>query len=248
MPDGGYFIQRTRDRYLIFDCGPLGDGGHGHYDALSFEAWTGDRPLVMDPGRYTYAERPNCATGSAAPRRTTRSPSTGRTRRRTRVVVRRCRARRPPSSATRAPTTWTSSRARSTSPCYEAVHRRRVILVRGAYWLVEDTLTGERSHRYDLYWHLPPDAQDLTHTLGGARRRARPDDRDPRRALGRPRGRLDQPRVRRQARRAGRPRDRGRRPRALRHPARPARAGRPRAHLRRDGDALLVGDDRIVLP
>ena len=55
-PDGGYFVQRTSDRYLIFDCGPLGDGGHGHYDALSIEAWAGERPLVIDPGRYTYAE------------------------------------------------------------------------------------------------------------------------------------------------------------------------------------------------
>ena len=43
-------------RYLIFDCGPLGDGGHGHYDLLSVEAWDGARPLVLDPGRFTYAE------------------------------------------------------------------------------------------------------------------------------------------------------------------------------------------------
>ena len=56
FPDGGYFVQRAGDRYLIFDCGPLGDGGHGHYDALSIEAWAGDRALVIDPGRFTYAE------------------------------------------------------------------------------------------------------------------------------------------------------------------------------------------------
>src|SRR3954454_7154631 len=56
FPAGGYFVQRERDRFLIFDCGPLGDGGHGHYDALSVEAWAGERPLVMDAGRYTYAE------------------------------------------------------------------------------------------------------------------------------------------------------------------------------------------------
>jgi hypothetical protein len=42
------------------------------------------------------------------------------------------------------------------SPVYEAVHRRRVILVDGDHWIVEDRLTGERSHRYDLRWHLPP--------------------------------------------------------------------------------------------
>ena len=67
---GGYFTRRAGDRFLIFDCGPLGDGGHGHYDVLSVEAWAGDRPLVLDPGRYTYAE-PGAA-GSGARRRTTR--------------------------------------------------------------------------------------------------------------------------------------------------------------------------------
>ena len=59
FPDGGYFTQRSgweRRRFLIFDCGPLGDGGHGHYDLLSFEACAGGRPLVVDPGRYTYAD------------------------------------------------------------------------------------------------------------------------------------------------------------------------------------------------
>src|SRR5262249_62133005 len=67
-PDGGYFIQRERDRYLIFDCGPLGDGGHGHYDALHVEAWAGDRALVLDPGRHTYPEplRRRCR-GTPAP-------------------------------------------------------------------------------------------------------------------------------------------------------------------------------------
>src|ERR1051325_757405 len=54
--DGGYFVQRAGSLYLIFDCGPLGDGGHGHYDALSIEAWSGESPLVLDPGRFTYAE------------------------------------------------------------------------------------------------------------------------------------------------------------------------------------------------
>ena len=57
---GGYYVQRgawnglirrrPRLRHLIFDCGPIGDGGHGHYDLLSIDAWAG-RPLVVDPGR-----------------------------------------------------------------------------------------------------------------------------------------------------------------------------------------------------
>ena len=53
FPDGGYHVQRSgwdpEARFLIFDCGPLGDGGHGHYDLLSFEAHAHGRPLVRRP-------------------------------------------------------------------------------------------------------------------------------------------------------------------------------------------------------
>jgi uncharacterized heparinase superfamily protein len=66
FPLGGYFVQRSGwgqagcamadERYLIFDCGPLGDGGHGHYDALNVEIAAAGGPLVMDPGRYTYCD------------------------------------------------------------------------------------------------------------------------------------------------------------------------------------------------
>ena len=62
FPDGGYHVQRSgwdpEARFLIFDCGPLGDGGHGHYDLLSFEAHADGRPLVLDPGRGSYSEAP----------------------------------------------------------------------------------------------------------------------------------------------------------------------------------------------
>jgi hypothetical protein len=44
------------------------------------------------------------------------------------------------------------------SPCYEAVHRRRVVFVADEYWLIEDRLVGGRPHRYDLRFHLAPEA------------------------------------------------------------------------------------------
>ena len=40
----------------MFDCGPLGEGNHGHLDCLSFELAAHGRSLVVDPGRYTYSE------------------------------------------------------------------------------------------------------------------------------------------------------------------------------------------------
>src|SRR4051812_14027556 len=166
FPDGGYFVQRARDRYLIFDCGPLGDGGHGHYDALSVEACAGDRPLVMDPGRYTYAEgNPNWRhwfRGTAAHNTVTVDGAD-------QTPYARSRSSLPSARATFVGRTREDGLDVLTgevrSPVYEAVHRRRVILVDGAYWIVEDRLRGERSHRYDLRWHLPPEAQGMTRAL-----------------------------------------------------------------------------------
>src|SRR5207249_1589723 len=66
FPDGGYHILRSGwgngsepfedERYLVFDCGPLGRGNHGHLDLLSFEMAAYGQSLVVDPGRYVYDE------------------------------------------------------------------------------------------------------------------------------------------------------------------------------------------------
>ena len=64
FPVGGYHVQRSGwgdrgrpyadERFGLLDCGPIGDGGHGHYDQLSVELYAAGRALVVDPGRYTY--------------------------------------------------------------------------------------------------------------------------------------------------------------------------------------------------
>jgi uncharacterized heparinase superfamily protein len=57
FPDGGVYVMRHRDTHVFIDCGPLGlagRGGHGHNDALSFEAWLAGAPLVIDRGSYVY--------------------------------------------------------------------------------------------------------------------------------------------------------------------------------------------------
>ena len=132
-------IQRAGDRYLIFDCGPLGDGGHGHYDALSVEAWAGERALVMDPGRFTYAEgEPNLRhwfRGTAAHNTVTR--------RRRRPDAVRARAllaaeRRGDVPRPRAPATGSTSsrrgpqpRLRGRPPAARGLRRRRLLDDRG---------------------------------------------------------------------------------------------------------------------
>lgn len=57
FPQGGIYVMRGTDHHVFIDCGPLGlagRGGHGHNDALSFEAWLSGAPLVIDRGSFVY--------------------------------------------------------------------------------------------------------------------------------------------------------------------------------------------------
>ncbi|MEQ8661996.1 MAG: heparinase II/III-family protein, partial [Gammaproteobacteria bacterium] len=66
FPAAGYYVLRSGWRaeglpyqqasHVVFDCGPVGRGNHGHLDALSFEYFAGGQALVVDPGRCTYDE------------------------------------------------------------------------------------------------------------------------------------------------------------------------------------------------
>ena len=172
FPDGGYFMQRSGwgagttafgdERYLIFDCGPVGDGGHGHYDALSVEIAANGAPIVVDPGRFTYAEAPphwrRWFKGTAAHNTVTidgvdQTPyRSGKPKGDTASSHLLQRATVP-----RLDVLWGQTR----SPSYEVVHRRRVLFVDGTYWLIEDELDGDRPHHYQLRLHLTPDQQDV---------------------------------------------------------------------------------------
>ena len=177
FPDGGYHVQRSGwatgdEAFLIFDCGALGDGGHGHYDVLSVEAVAGGRPLVMDPGRYTYAEGdPNWRhwfKGTAA-------HNTVVVDGRDQVPYRRGK----PARGTH-PQAQLLSRDSAPgldvlagevrSVCYDAVHVRRVAFVADSFWIIEDELQAPSRHRYDLRHHLAPEAQDqvVLRSAGGA--------------------------------------------------------------------------------
>ena len=151
----------------VFDCGPLGDGGHGHYDLLSVELFAAGRPLVVDPGRGSYSEAPpnlrRWFRGTAAHNTVCvdgldQTPYT-RTRPKGPVAEGRFLGR-----ATARGRDALAGEARS--PAYDAVHRRRVTLVEGRRWLIEDQLSATAPHRYDLRFHLPPDAQDAARVDG----------------------------------------------------------------------------------
>jgi hypothetical protein len=174
FPQGGYFVQRSpwdaaaphTSRHLIFDCGAPGDGGHGHYDLLGIDVWAG-RPLLVDPGRYTYAE------GDPNWRRWFKSTAAHNT-----VTVDgldqmpyRCGKPRGPLAVARllrlahAPL-FDVVGGEAQSPCYDAIHRRHVCFVAHDYWIVVDELRSETTHTYELRYHLSPEADGSTRISG----------------------------------------------------------------------------------
>jgi Heparinase II/III-like protein/Heparinase II/III N-terminus len=176
---GGYHFQRSGwgegerafsdERFLVLDCGPLGDGGHGHYDLLSVEIAADGRPLVIDPGRHTYSEEPpnlrRWFKGTAA-HNTVCVDGLDQT------PYRRGKPKGPVAEG-RLLHRHTSDRldmlvAQAISPVYDSVHTRRVLFVNGEYWLIEDRLEGARPHRFDLRFHLTPAAQGQTVVDGAA--------------------------------------------------------------------------------
>ena len=169
FPDGCYFIQRSgwgnggtkfkNEKYLVFDCGPLGDGGHGHYDFLNVEIAANGRSLIVDPGRFTYGEDESSwrwrFKGTAA-------HNTVCVDDRDQVEYRRGKPKGPLAHACLVER-FTSPGfdmlcGEVRSPSYEAVHTRRIFFVAGEYWLIVDSLRGEVPHKYDLRFHLTPDA------------------------------------------------------------------------------------------
>ena len=175
--DGGYHIQRSgwgkgqipfkQEGFLIFECGPLGDGGHGHYDMLSVEIAARGKSLIIDPGRYTYSEHPpnfrHWFKGTAA-HNTVCIDGLDQ------VAYRRGKPKKPLPQA-RLIERWSAPGfdllcGTAQSPCYEVVHTRRIFYIADEYWIIFDSLAGERPHRFDLRFHLSPEAWDRVHIVG----------------------------------------------------------------------------------
>ncbi len=160
---GGYEFWRAdwssaASAWGVFDCGPIGDGGHGHYDQLSVELFDGPRALVVDPGRYTYADDGpdgwrHWFKGTAAHNTLmvdgldhvafrTGKPKGDRSEAR---LLQRSRV---------AGLDVATGEVRSSR--YEAVHVRSVALVDNSYWVIRDRVFADRCHRYEMRWHLDP--------------------------------------------------------------------------------------------
>lgn len=169
FPDGGYYIQRSgwgdkatdfrNEKYLIFDCGPIGDGGHGHYDLLNIEVAANGQPLIIDPGRFTYGEDEaqwrHRFKGTAA-------HNTVCVDGLDQVRYRRGKPKGPLAHGRLLERVTTPDFdmlcGEAQSPAYEVVHTRRIFFIAGEYWLVVDSLRGDVPHTSDLRFHLTPAA------------------------------------------------------------------------------------------
>ncbi|MDQ6651821.1 MAG: heparinase II/III family protein [Acidobacteriota bacterium] len=161
--DGGYYVMRdgwTRTaNYLLLDCGPHGVGncGHAHADALSFELAARGKTVLVDPGTYTYTaskEMRDWFRGSLAHNTLTVD----------------CQS----SSVPAGPFSWTTTArcqaqswiSRERFDYFEGkhdgyqrlatpvAHSRAVLFLKNDYWVIRDRVESECEHRYDLLFHF----------------------------------------------------------------------------------------------
>lgn len=191
--DSGYTVIRSHwgegaadfadAQYLVFDSGPLGEGNHGHFDALSFELAAYGRSLIVDPGRYTYSEAVNPADGvnwrvrfrSTAAHNTVCVDGLPQTRYLPKAIKDasrhatgsvRHKISGPPAEAKLVERFHAPQldllHGRVVSHAYDAVHERCMVFVDRRYWIVADWLRADAEHDYTLTFQLGARAQDCS--------------------------------------------------------------------------------------
>ncbi len=167
---GGYYTMRSgwgdnaesfaNERYLIFDCGPVGAGNHGHLDLLNIEMAAYGQSLVVDPGRYTYDESGNINWRVLF--RGTRYHNT--------VVVDGMNQTQYEFHKQKFKITgqhpdfqlkafvsrpgFDYAHGVAISHEYPVCHERKIMFIEGTYWLICDRLIADDSHNYELLFHL----------------------------------------------------------------------------------------------
>lgn len=168
FPEGGYTVMRSSGRseeqLLLLDHGPLGYlsiAAHGHADCLSLVMHLAGRPVLVDPGTYTYHEQPAWRAyfrGSLAHNTVSvdgehQSVMTGPT-----MWGRRAHGRRRQ---------WVTRDAfdyvEAEQDGYQRLagrplHRRTVFHRRSGATFVVDQVMGDGTHGAELTWHLPAGA------------------------------------------------------------------------------------------
>ncbi len=186
FPSSGYHVllsdwASVDAQHLVFDCGPLGEGNHGHFDALSFELAAFGRALIVDPGRYTYSEALEDGRNWRVHFRSTAAHNTvcvdglNQTRyvakpikeasRHAAGSVRHKVSGSPPETSLREAFSGAQLdllHGRCASHEYDAVHERCIVFVDRTYWIVSDWLRAASEHDYALTFQLGAAAQERT--------------------------------------------------------------------------------------
>ena len=174
--ESGYYILRSGwgnglepyedERYLLFDCGPLGEGNHGHFDLLNIEVAAYGQSLIVDPGRYTYDETGE--TNWRARFRETASHNTvlvdGKNQTAYKPGAHKYEVQGPYPEYTLQTFVTTKNfdylHGIVKSAEYPVVHERKITFLCPDYWIISDVLIAQDVHQYDLLFHLSTQAQD----------------------------------------------------------------------------------------
>ena len=169
FPYAGQMVMRSSwepdARYLIMDAGPYGFG-HQHEDKLSLMTYAFGKVHLVDPGNYAYDSSPwrkytldtrahNTVMVDGEPQRRRRRP------RETYLV-----------DEPLATNVWRSSERLDYAAgqydegygdknAIDVTHRREVLFVKPAYWLVVDTFEAVGLHRYDSLFHFDADEAEI---------------------------------------------------------------------------------------
>jgi len=182
FPQAQIFVQRAGELYSIIDCGDhglRGRGSHAHSDALSLEVFAYGRTFLRDPGTYVYSanESDRNLFRSTAHHNTVRIDG----KEISEIIQGELFALGP--NVRPRVNSWESNVERDVldaehhayAKLSEPVTHRRVITFekRQAYWLVEDSFTGEGSHRFEFFFNFDADLEVTLDSSGSAMARGK---------------------------------------------------------------------------
>ena len=164
MESSGVYTMRSSgpvSYQLVIDAGPQGAGrcGHGHADALSVQFSGNGKPLLIDPGTFTYADSTNQRDwfrGTGA-HNTIRVDSSNQAEC---AGAFEWRGR-----ANAAVHTWITgemfdffvgSHAGYSRLNPPVQHRRYIFHLKSRFWVIRDVLEGTGMHELEASWHFAP--------------------------------------------------------------------------------------------
>jgi hypothetical protein len=165
FPQGGYYIMRKTDYYMIISAGEVGTNGignHKHNDIFSFELQVKRQDIIVDPGTYLYTVQPQWRNRfrSTFYHNTVVVDNKEINYFRNNELFRMHENARPRINAWRATDEYDFfdgehyGYRRLKNP---VMHRRQVYFdKKNNYWVIKDILTGKGEHNFKLYFHFAP--------------------------------------------------------------------------------------------